>query len=80
VLVFFAFALDVFSCTIVGWQLAGHMRSELLVDALEMALGRVGRLVQHPAPARRARRRPTRRVEQARQAAACRVGDRVTDA
>jgi len=38
-LVFFAFVLDVFSRMIVGWQLASHMRAELVVDALEMALG-----------------------------------------
>jgi len=38
-LVFFAFVLDVFSRMIVGWQLATHMRAELVVDALQMALG-----------------------------------------
>jgi len=38
-LVFFAFVLDVFSRMIVGWQLAAHMRAELVVDALQMALG-----------------------------------------
>jgi putative transposase len=38
-LVFFAFVLDVFSRMIVGWQLAAHMRAELVVDALRMALG-----------------------------------------
>lgn len=37
-LVFFAFVLDVFSRMIVGWQLASHMRAELVVDALQMAL------------------------------------------
>ena len=37
--VFFAFVLDVFSRMIVGWQLASHMRAELVVDALQMALG-----------------------------------------
>jgi putative transposase len=36
---FFAFILDVFSRMIVGWQLAGHMRSDLVLDALRMALG-----------------------------------------
>ena len=36
-LVFFAFVLDAFSRRIVGWQLAGHMRSELVVDALRIA-------------------------------------------
>ena len=38
-LVFFAFVLDVFSRMVVGWQLAAHMRAELVVDALRMALG-----------------------------------------
>ncbi len=38
-LVFFAFVIDVFSRMIVGWQLASHMRAELVVDALQMALG-----------------------------------------
>jgi len=38
-LVFFAFVIDVFSRMIVGWQLAAHMRAELVVDALQMALG-----------------------------------------
>ncbi|MFK4100723.1 IS3 family transposase [Streptomyces sp. NPDC019531] len=33
-----AFVLDVYSRLIVGWQVAGHMRSELPLDALEMAL------------------------------------------
>ena len=36
---FFAFVLDVFSRMIVGWQLAGHMRTDLVLDALRMALG-----------------------------------------
>ena len=35
---FFAFILDVFSRRIVGWQLAGHMRTTLVLDALRMAL------------------------------------------
>ena len=39
-LVFFAFVIDVFSRRIVGWQLAGHMRSSLVTDALGMALSR----------------------------------------
>ncbi len=38
-LVFFAFILDVYSRMIVGWQLAGHMRTDLVLDALRMALG-----------------------------------------
>jgi putative transposase len=37
-MVFFAFVIDVFSRRVVGWQLAGHMRSSLVCDALRMAL------------------------------------------
>jgi putative transposase len=36
---FFAFLIDVFSRMIVGWQLACHMRCNLVLDALRMALG-----------------------------------------
>ena len=36
---YLAFILDVFSRMIVGWQLATHMRTELVLDALEMANG-----------------------------------------
>ena len=36
--VFFAFVIDVFSRTIVGWQFAEHMRADLVLDALRMAL------------------------------------------
>ena len=39
-LVFFAFVIDVYSRCIVGWQLAGHMRTDLVLDALRMALSR----------------------------------------
>lgn len=35
-----AFVLAVFSRMIVGWQIANHMRTELPLDALEMALWR----------------------------------------
>ena len=38
--VYFAFVIDVFSRRVVGWQLAGHMRSTLVLDALRMALAR----------------------------------------
>ena len=41
-LVFFSFVLDAFSRMIVGWQLAAHMRTDLVHDALKMALGRRG--------------------------------------
>jgi putative transposase len=37
--VFFSFVIDVFSRMIVGWQLASHMRTDLVLDALRMALG-----------------------------------------
>jgi putative transposase len=38
-LVFFAFVIDAFSRRVVGWQLAAHMRTTLVLDALAMALG-----------------------------------------
>ncbi len=38
-MVFFSFIIDVYSRRVVGWQLAGHMRSTLVLDALRMALG-----------------------------------------
>jgi transposase InsO family protein len=37
--VYFAFIIDVFSRMIVGWQLASHVRTDLVLDALRMALG-----------------------------------------
>jgi putative transposase len=36
---FFAFVSDAFSRKVVGWQLASHMRTDLVLDALRMALG-----------------------------------------
>jgi putative transposase len=36
--VYFAFVIDVYSRAIVGWQLATHMRTTLVLDALRMAL------------------------------------------
>ena len=39
-MVFFSFVIDVFSRRIVGWQLAAHMRTTLVLDALRMALAR----------------------------------------
>jgi len=36
--VFFSFVLDVYSRRVVGWQFAGHMRTELVHDALDMAV------------------------------------------
>ena len=48
----FAFLIDVFSRMIVGWQLATHMRTDLVLDTLRMALstrqpGAEVQLVQH---------------------------------
>jgi len=40
--VFFAFVIDVFSRRIVGWQFACHMRTDLVLDALRMALAQRG--------------------------------------
>ncbi len=37
--VFFAFIIDVHSRRVIGWQLASHMRTDLVLDALRMALG-----------------------------------------
>jgi transposase InsO family protein len=49
--VYAAFIVDCFSRFIVGWRLAGHMRTELPLDALEMALWQRdvqrGQLVHH---------------------------------
>ena len=36
---YLAFVIDVYSRMIVGWQLATHMRTDLVLDALRMALG-----------------------------------------
>ena len=36
---YFAFVIDVFSRRAIGWQLASHMRTDLVLDALRMALG-----------------------------------------
>jgi putative transposase len=38
--VYAAFVIDAFSRTIVGWQLASHLRTDLALDALEMAIWR----------------------------------------
>jgi putative transposase len=38
-LVFFAFVIDAYSRRVIGWQLASHMRTTLVLDALRMALG-----------------------------------------
>ncbi len=39
-LVFFSFVIDAYSRMIVGWQFASHMRTDLVLDALRMALHR----------------------------------------
>jgi transposase InsO family protein len=39
-LVFFSFVIDVFSRRVLGWQFAAHMRTDLVLDALRMALTR----------------------------------------
>jgi putative transposase len=38
--VFLSFVIDVFSRRVIGWQFAGHMRTDLVLDALRMALTR----------------------------------------
>ena len=40
--VYFAFVIDVFSRRVVGWQFASHMRTDLVLDALRMALAQRG--------------------------------------
>jgi putative transposase len=37
--VYLSFVIDVFSRQVIGWQLASHMRTDLVLDALRMALG-----------------------------------------
>lgn len=36
---YLAFVIDLFSRMVVGWQLAGHMRTDMVLDALKMAIG-----------------------------------------
>jgi transposase InsO family protein len=38
--VFFSFLIDAYSRRVVGWQFAAHMRTDLVLDALRMALTR----------------------------------------
>ncbi|GAA3169335.1 hypothetical protein GCM10010466_68620 [Planomonospora alba] len=40
--VYAAFVIDAYSRMIVGWRLAGHLRTDLALDALEMAIWRRG--------------------------------------
>jgi putative transposase len=47
---YLAFVLDVYSRKVVGWSMATHLRTELVIDALEMALWRRkpgGGLIHH---------------------------------
>jgi putative transposase len=64
--VYAAFIIDVFSRLIVGWQLATHLRAELALDALEMALWRRGvsveGLVHHLRPGLSVHRDPLHRT------------------
>jgi len=49
--VYVSFVFDAYSRFIVGWQIASHLRTELALDALEMALwqrsGDLGGLIHH---------------------------------
>jgi transposase InsO family protein len=64
--VYAAFVIDVFSRMIAGWQLATHLRTDLALDALEMALWRRGAavegLVHHFRPRRPVHRGPLHRA------------------
>jgi putative transposase len=40
---YLAVVLDVWSRRVIGWAMATHLRTELVLDALNMAVGRVGR-------------------------------------
>jgi putative transposase len=40
------FILNVYSCRVVGWAMEDHLRTEIVVDALQMAVWR-----RKPAPA-----------------------------
>ena len=59
--VYLAFILDCHSRMIVGWQLATHVRAELVLDALEMANGLrrpAGGLIAHSDRGSQSARRP----------------------
>ena len=45
--IYLAFVLDAYSRLIVGWQLASHRRTDLVMDALEMAIA-----LRRPSPGR----------------------------
>ena len=47
---YLAVVLDVYSRRIVGWAMADHIRTELVLEAVEMALGRrrpLGKVIHH---------------------------------
>ena len=46
---YLAVVLDVFSRRVVGWSMANHLRTELVLDALDMAVGqrRPGSVIHH---------------------------------
>lgn len=46
---YLAVILDAWSRKVVGWSMANHLRAELVVDALEMAVGqrRPGDVIHH---------------------------------
>ena len=46
---YLAVVLDVFSRRVVGWSMADHLRTELVLDALDMAVGqrRPGSVIHH---------------------------------
>jgi transposase InsO family protein len=46
-IVYAAFVIDCYSRFIVGWRLADHMRTDLPLDAMEMALHHKGQAVHH---------------------------------
>ena len=49
---YLAVVLDVYSRRIVGWAMAEHLRTELVLEAVEMALGRrrpLGKVIHHSA-------------------------------
>ena len=46
---YLAIVLDAFSRRVVGWAMAAHLRTELVIEALEMAVTqrRPGRVIHH---------------------------------
>ena len=54
--VYAAFVIDAYSRMILGWQVSGSLRTDLALDALEMALWRRGDDVRRPRSPQRPRR------------------------